>query len=87
VASWLQEAKQLASAHLTIVLVGNKSDLSNRRTVSYDEGERFANDHDLLFMEASAKTAQNVDEVMFYKSPVYITVPFGCNLHCNFVRL
>ena len=78
-ASWLEEAKQIASAHLTIVLVGNKSDLTNRRTVSYEEGERFANEHGLLFMEASAKTAQNVDEVKFYGSPVYIIVPFGCN--------
>jgi Ras-related protein Rab-2A len=86
VASWLEEAKQLASAHLTIVLVGNKSDLSNRRTVSFEEGERFANEHDLLFMEASAKTAQNVDEVMFYGPPILYRV-FRVQMHCNFVWL
>jgi hypothetical protein len=32
--------------------------------VSYEEGEQFAKEHGLIFMEASAKTAQNVEEVM-----------------------
>ncbi|KAF8701515.1 hypothetical protein HU200_033540 [Digitaria exilis] len=62
VTSWLEDAKQLASPHLTILLVGNKCDLDNRRVVSYEEGERFAMEHGMAFMEASAKTAQNVEE-------------------------
>jgi GTPase SAR1 family protein len=49
---------------MTIMLVGNKCDLSHRRAVSYEEGEQFAKEHGLIFMEASAKTAQNVEEVM-----------------------
>ncbi|TVU25801.1 hypothetical protein EJB05_28311 [Eragrostis curvula] len=63
VTSWLQDAKELASANQTRVLIGNKCDLSDhRRAVSYEEGARFAKEHGLLFMEASAKTAQNVEE-------------------------
>ncbi|CAL4993678.1 unnamed protein product [Urochloa decumbens] len=62
VTSWLEDAKQLASPHLSIVLVGNKCDLSSRRAVGYEEGERFAMEHGMVFMEASAKTAQNVEE-------------------------
>jgi threonine dehydratase len=38
--------------------------LFDRRVVSYEEGERFAKEHGLIFFEFSAKTAQNVDEVM-----------------------
>jgi hypothetical protein len=49
---------------MTIMLIGNKCDLSHRRAVSYEEGEQFAKEHGLIFMEASAKTAQNVEEVM-----------------------
>jgi Ras-related protein Rab-2A len=49
-----------------MVLVRNKCDLSNRRSVSYEEGERFAMEHGMIFMEASAKTAQNVEEVIVY---------------------
>jgi len=32
--------------------------------MSYDEGVQFANEHGLIFMEASAKTTQNIEEVM-----------------------
>ena len=48
---------------MTVVLVGNKNDLEHRRTVSYEEGERFAQDHRFVFLETSAKTAENVDEM------------------------
>jgi len=42
--------------------VGNKSDLaSERRQVPTEEGERWAQDEDLLFVEASAKSGANVD--------------------------
>ncbi|CAH9126975.1 unnamed protein product [Cuscuta epithymum] len=61
-ASWLEDAKQHANANMTIMLIGNKCDLSHRRAVSTEEGEQFAKDNGLIFMEASAKTAQNVEE-------------------------
>lgn len=50
---------------MTIILVGNKSDLEHRRTVMYDEGAQFAKEHGLIFLETSAKTAANVEEVLF----------------------
>lgn len=39
------------------------SDLEGRRDVSREEGEAFAREHGLIFMETSAKTAANVEEV------------------------
>lgn len=42
-------------------MIGNKSDLEHRRAVSTKEGEAFAQEHGLVFMETSAKTAQNVE--------------------------
>ncbi|KAI3920490.1 hypothetical protein MKX01_000829 [Papaver californicum] len=47
---------------MTIMLIGNKCDLAHRRAVSTEEGEQFAKDNGLIFMEASAKTTQNVEE-------------------------
>ncbi|XP_062225886.1 ras-related protein Rab-2-B isoform X1 [Phragmites australis] len=70
--SWLEDARQHANANMTIMLVGNKCDLSHRRAVSYEEGEQFAKEHGLIFMEASAKTAQNVEEVMLDSWSVYL---------------
>lgn len=48
---------------MVIMLIGNKCDLDARRQVSTDEGERFAKENGLIFMETSAKTAFNVEEV------------------------
>ncbi|CAO2177632.1 unnamed protein product [Urochloa humidicola] len=62
VAMWLEDAVEVAPPNLTTVLIGNKCDLSERGAVSYEEGERFAEKHGLFFMEASAKTAHNVEE-------------------------
>ena len=40
-----------------------RSDLESKRAVSREEGEQFARAHDMIFMETSAKTAANVEEV------------------------
>jgi len=53
---------------MTIMLIGNKSDLDARRQVSTEEGERFAKEHGLIFMETSAKTAYNVEEAFLQTS-------------------
>lgn len=50
------------------MLIGNKSDLEAKRAVSYEEGEAFAKAHGLFFMETSAKTSANVEEVNYRKS-------------------
>ena len=39
-----------------------RSDLEARRDVKREEGEAFAREHGLIFMETSAKTAANVEE-------------------------
>ncbi|CAG9465803.1 unnamed protein product [Pedinophyceae sp. YPF-701] len=61
-ATWLEDAKQHANPNMTVMLIGNKSDLSHRRAVSQEEGAAFAREHGLIFLETSAKTAHNVEE-------------------------
>lgn len=51
---------------MVIMLIGNKSDLDHRRQVSKEEGEKFAKDHGLIFLETSAKTAANVEEAFIH---------------------
>eukprot|EP00597_Dinobryon_sp_UTEXLB2267_P002780 CAMPEP_0170074506 /NCGR_PEP_ID=MMETSP0019_2-20121128/11798_1 /TAXON_ID=98059 /ORGANISM="Dinobryon sp., Strain UTEXLB2267" /LENGTH=93 /DNA_ID=CAMNT_0010284853 /DNA_START=458 /DNA_END=739 /DNA_ORIENTATION=+ len=52
---------------MTIMLIGNKSDLEHRRAVTTKEGEIFAQENGLVFLETSAKSAQNV-ETAFIKT-------------------
>jgi len=60
--SWLDDARQHSNSNMTIMLIGNKTDLEHRRAVSIEEGQQFANEHGLIFLETSAKTAANVEE-------------------------
>merc|ERR1719482_1898538 len=60
--TWLEDARQHSNSNMTIMLIGNKSDLEHRRAVSFEEGQQFANEHGLIFLETSAKTAANVEE-------------------------
>merc|ERR1712224_212163 len=60
--SWLEESRQHASPNMTIMLIGNKCDDEEKRAVTKEEGELFAKQHGLLFLETSAKTAHNVED-------------------------
>lgn len=60
--AWLEDARQHSNSNMTIMLIGNKNDLEHRRQVSFEEGERFAKENGLVFLETSAKTAANVEE-------------------------
>jgi len=61
--SWVKELHRQASANIVISLAGNKADLGNKRMVEYDEAQAYAEENGLLFMETSAKTAMNVNEL------------------------
>ncbi|CDH60325.1 ras-related protein rab-2a [Lichtheimia corymbifera JMRC:FSU:9682] len=60
--TWLQDVREHANPNTVVTVVGNKSDLESKRQVSREEGEQFAREHDLFFMEASAKSAENVED-------------------------
>ena len=61
---WLEEVKANGSPNTVIMLIGNKADMESRRQVSAAEGEKFASDHGLIFLETSAKTAANVEDAV-----------------------
>ena len=62
VTKWLEEVRNNSSKNIIIILIGNKKDLEDKRQVTYEEGEAFAKENGLLFLESSAKTAFNVVE-------------------------
>lgn len=62
ISSWLSEANNLASPNTILFLIGNKADLDASRDVTREEAEQFAKEHNLTFLETSAKTGENVEE-------------------------
>eukprot|EP01127_Copromyxa_protea_P009459 TRINITY_DN223_c0_g2_i1.p1 TRINITY_DN223_c0_g2~~TRINITY_DN223_c0_g2_i1.p1 ORF type:complete len:198 (+),score=51.52 TRINITY_DN223_c0_g2_i1:25-618(+) len=49
--------------HVPTVLVGNKCDLSDQRVITTEQGEALAGKFSCKFLEASAKTKVNVDQI------------------------
>lgn len=60
--SWLTDARNLTNPNTVIMLIGSKRDLDPTREVSYEEAAAFAKENDLMFLEASSKTGENVEE-------------------------
>ena len=63
VVSWLNECREMCFRDVLICLVGNKTDLENKRIVSKEEGQKFADDNGLLFFETSAQDGTNIEEL------------------------
>ena len=63
--TWLNDLKQQANQNVKIFLVGNKSDLEDKRVITKEEGEKFKEEKNLdKFIETSAKTGENAQEVL-----------------------
>merc|ERR1719373_858103 len=61
--AWVKELRQQANQNIVIALAGNKADLAQQRIVETEEAEAYAKENGLLFMETSAKTALNVNDL------------------------
>ncbi|KAJ1799884.1 ras GTPase [Coemansia sp. RSA 2399] len=62
VKQWLQEIDRYASEGVNKLLVGNKSDLEDKRKVDVTEAKDFADSLNISFLETSAKDSTNVEK-------------------------
>jgi len=60
---WIDDVRTERGSDVIIMLVGNKTDLSDKRQVSTEEGERKAKELNVMFIETSAKAGYNVKQV------------------------
>lgn len=63
--NWSQTVHNHANDDTQLILVGNKKDEVDLRTVSFEQGENLARELGIPFLEASAKTNDNVEELFF----------------------
>lgn len=59
---WLEEVLRYTSEKTNVLIIGNKSDLPNKRTVSFEEAKNFANKYSYDIIETSAKTNVNINK-------------------------
>ena len=71
-----------------MMLVGNKSDLNSKRQVSTEQAREFALRHGIPFIEVSALTPENIEEmfeqmVSGLSTPVTILTPVATGIYCS----
>ncbi|KAK4754176.1 hypothetical protein SAY87_002280 [Trapa incisa] len=57
---WIEEVRTERGSDVIIVLVGNKTDLVDKRQVSIEEGDAKSKDFGVMFIETSAKAGFNI---------------------------
>nr|POF11427.1 gtp-binding protein ypt1 [Quercus suber] len=62
VKQWLQEIDRYATEGVNKLLVGNKSDMTDKKVVEYTVAKEFADSLGIPFLETSAKNASNVEQ-------------------------
>ena len=60
VTRWMTEIQNYAHPQVAIILVGTKIDMNAYRQVSFAEGQQYATEKNLLFIEVSSKTKRNI---------------------------
>uniref|UniRef100_A0A3Q3AIS8 small monomeric GTPase n=1 Tax=Kryptolebias marmoratus TaxID=37003 RepID=A0A3Q3AIS8_KRYMA len=61
--NWIRNIEEHASSDVEKMVLGNKCDMNDKRQVSKERGEKLAIDYGIKFLETSAKSSINVEEV------------------------
>ena len=60
---WLREVMDVKNSEAVFALIGNKIDLENERKVTFEEGQKFADQNNFIFQEVSAKDGTNFQKL------------------------
>lgn len=76
--SWVEEIGQYGDETVDSIVIGNKSDLVEKRVISRERAEALSKKMGMKYVETSAKTAENVTEAFvtmarsIYESSLYV---------------
>mmetsp|Transcript_24733 Transcript_24733/g.39743 ORF Transcript_24733/g.39743 Transcript_24733/m.39743 type:complete len:193 (+) Transcript_24733:101-679(+) len=62
VAKWIKDVENYAEPGVSVVLLGNKCDLEDKRQVTRSEGQAIAQEYEVEFFETSALSGSSVEE-------------------------
>ena len=86
---WVQDIREEVYEKAIIFLIGNKIDKKDERKITTEQGKTLAEEYNLPFFEASAKSGENVEEIfknLYQKiSEVYVDIQKekGAKLNSN----
>ena len=64
--NWVKDIKHYreeSTIKIPLILVGNKIDVEDSRVISREQGYKFAKENGFLFVECSAKTGENIENI------------------------
>ena len=64
ISTWIDDINQNNKNNIGKMLIGNKADLESDREVSKEEGEKLAELLECKYYETSAKTGQNINQIL-----------------------
>ena len=71
---WLNEIKTQSNPDVKIFVIGNKSDLEDKRVIHFEQGENFCRENKInYFIETSAKTGLNAKNVFIQAAKLLYT--------------
>lgn len=68
---WIDDVRTERGNDVIIMLVGNKTDLQDKRQIAAEEGERKAKELNVMFIETSAKSGYQVKQVIIIEIIYY----------------
>lgn len=79
---WLKEVKNSCAPDVSVILIGNKSDLNPiQRHVTFEDALAFQQKNNILyFAETSAKSGDNIDK-LFIDAAKFIYLKYKDQLH------
>lgn len=72
VKNWMADIDKFAKEGVLRLLVGNKSDLAQKRQVPIEKGQELALAYGIKFMETSAKETVNIEELFVDTTKTYL---------------
>merc|ERR1712098_746009 len=61
IAKWLRNIDEHANEDVERMILGNKCDMEDKRVIPKERGDAIAKEHNIKFLETSAKTNVNID--------------------------
>ena len=74
VTTWVECVDKFAKSNVLRILVGNKTDLEDKRVISKEEGKKLAEENGLKFYEISAKTMNGLVEMFEDVGKEYVQI-------------
>ena len=70
---WLKDCREICFKNVLIYLIGNKSDLEDKREIPFEQGQQFAEENNLTFYETSALNGNNIEEIFVQSATDLVT--------------